>query len=194
MLQMKLRKSALAAIAVMCATHAFSQTGTAPAAAPASEPPAAAPAPASTPSSANDTARFLAGLPPAPGSPLTAFAVEAAWQEHAKFFDTAWAELDRKQLSKIRAWDAAYNPASASDAPVFYMFSGPDYLYVDSFYPKASTYVLCGIEPIGAIPDVSKIRPGSLGAELQNIQASLNSVLSFSFFITKEMKTDLQRT
>jgi len=142
---------------------------------------------------ATDTARFLAGLPPSSGSHLAEIAKDPAWQEHAKFFDTAWASLDKNQLSKIRAWDAAYIPdASASKTPVFYMFSGPDYLYVDTFYPNGSTYVLCGIEPVGTLPDITKIRPGSLSAELHNLQTSLNSVLSFSFFITKDMKNDLQ--
>ena len=145
------------------------------------------------PSLPNDTARFLAGLPPAVGSPLTAAAAEISWQEHAKFFDTAWAELDRKQLSKVRAWDTAYIPAaSAGNTPLFYMFSGPDYLYANAFFPNASTYVLCGIEPVGTMPDITKIKPGALASELHDLQESLNSVLSFSFFITKDMKTDLQ--
>jgi hypothetical protein len=141
---------------------------------------------------ANDNARFLAGLPPSPGSPLAEIAKEKAWQDHAKFFDAAWEVLENTQLSKIRAWDAAYIPdASAGKAPVFYMFSGPDYLYVNAFFPGASTYVLCGIEPVGELPDVTKLRPGTLAAELRNLQTSLNSVMAFSFFITKDMKVDL---
>jgi hypothetical protein len=35
---------------------------------------------------------------------------------------------------------------------MFYMFSGPDFLYAQTFFPNADTYILCGIEPIGAIP------------------------------------------
>lgn len=142
---------------------------------------------------ANDTARFLAGLPPSPGSPLAEYAKDPAWQEHARYFDTAWASLEKNQLSKVRAWDATYIPeAAGSHTPVFYMFSGPDYLYVDAFYPNASTYVLCGIEPVGPVPDITKLRSGSLPEELRNLQTSLNSVLNFSFFITKDMKNDLQ--
>ncbi len=183
MLPMKLRKSALLALALGFVTQAFAQTDVPPTTAP--------PAPVNL--DANDTARFLAGLQPSSGTPLAKLAEDPAWQQHAKFFDTAWASLEKNQLSKIRAWDASYiAAASTSNAPVFYMFSGPDYLYVDAFYPNASTYILCGIEPIGPLPDVTKIRPGSLPAELQNLQTSLNSVLSFSFFITKDMKNDLQ--
>ena len=32
---------------------------------------------------------------------------------------------------------------------MFYMFSGPDFLYADAFYSKASTYVLGALEPVG---------------------------------------------
>jgi hypothetical protein len=74
------------------------------------------------------------------------------------------------------------------------MFSGPDFLYAQAFFPNASTYVLCGIEPIGPLPDVEKIAPAELHAALAGLDKALNSVLEFSFFITKEMKTDLQNT
>ena len=32
---------------------------------------------------------------------------------------------------------------------MFYMFSGPDFLYADAFYSKATTYVLSALEPVG---------------------------------------------
>ena len=143
---------------------------------------------------ADDTARILAGLPPAPGSPLAAIATDRAWVQHSNFFDAAWTELDKHHLSKIRAWNAAFNPdASASRDTLFYMFSGPDYLYADAFFPNASTYVLCGIEPVGSLPDITRIRPGALPGVLEDLHKSLNSVMSFSFFITKDMKTDLEK-
>ena len=36
---------------------------------------------------------------------------------------------------------------------MFYMFSGPDFLYADAFYSKATTYVLSALEPVGSVPD-----------------------------------------
>src|SRR5260221_7262158 len=77
---------------------------------------------------------------------------------------------------------------------MFYMFSGPDILYAQAFFPNASTYVLAGLEPVGPVPDVRHLSPGALSAGLGNLRKSLNSVLSFSFFITKDMKTDLLQT
>ncbi len=138
---------------------------------------------------ADDTARFLAGLPPSADSPLTPLTREAAWQHHAKFFDTAFAQLEQRQLSKIRAWSAAN--LAAPRPTMFYMFSGPDFLYADAFYSKATTYVLSALEPPGSVPDLTRLPRGGVGAALYNVERSLGSVLSFSFFITRQMKIDL---
>lgn len=145
------------------------------------------------PNPVNDTARVLAGMQPSTDPAMVAVTQEGAWQQHAKFFDTAWEKLETRQLSKVRQWAQTHiADAFASKRTAFYMFSGPDFLYADTFFPQAETYVLCGIEPIGPLPDVAKLTPRVLAGELQALQESLNSVLSFSFFITKQMKDDFQ--
>ena len=53
---------------------------------------------------ADDTAKFLAGMMPSADSALTPLTKDPAWQRHAKFFDTAFAQLEQRQLSRIRAW------------------------------------------------------------------------------------------
>ena len=145
---------------------------------------------AATAVSNDDTARVLAGLAPTTGSPLESVTQQAGWQSHAKYFDRAWADLDQRQLQKIRAWSARY--VTERRPVVYYMFSGPDFLYADAFFEGADTYVLSGLEPVGPVPDVAGWTPRELAQELRGLQGSLNSVLSFSFFITKKMKTQLQ--
>ena len=137
----------------------------------------------------DDTARFLAGMAPSPDSPLIPLTKDLAWQSHARFFDAAFAQLEQRQFSKIRAW-AEINLA-APRPTMFYMFSGPDFLYADVFYSKATTYVLSALEPVGSVPDLMKLPRGGIGSTLYNVERSLSSVLSFSFFITKLMKSDL---
>ena len=150
---------------------------------------AAFPARAADSASIDDTARFLAGLPPSPDSPLTPLTKEAAWQHHARSFDAAFAQLDQRQLSRIRAW--AETNLAAPKPTMFYMFSGPDFLYADAFYSHATTYVLSALEPPGSVPDLTRLPRGSVDAALYNIEHSLGTILSFSFFITKHMKVDL---
>ena len=78
---------------------------------------------------ADDTARFLAGMLPSADSPLTPLTKEPSWQRHAKFFDNAFGQLEQRQLSKIRAW--ADTNLAAPRPTMFYMFSGPDFLYAE---------------------------------------------------------------
>jgi hypothetical protein len=115
---------------------------------------------------------------------------DAAWQRHAKFFDAAFPQLEQRQLSKIRDWGNAYVPAAGPT--MFYMFSGPDFLYADAFYPKATTYVLSALEPTGAVPDFTRLPRPAVAAALYNVERSMASILSFSFFITQSMKLDLR--
>jgi hypothetical protein len=139
---------------------------------------------------ANDTALFLAGMPPSPDSPLTPLTKDPLWQRHAKFFDAAFGQLEQRQLSKIRAW--ADTNLAAPKPTMFYMFSGPDFLYADAFYSKATTYVLSALEPVGSVPDLTRLPRGGVGAALYDVERSMGSILSFSFFITKQMKVDLR--
>ncbi|WP_334361006.1 MULTISPECIES: hypothetical protein [unclassified Bradyrhizobium] len=138
----------------------------------------------------DDTAKFLAGMMPSADSPLVPLTKEPAWQRHAKFFDSAFEKLEQRQLSRIRAW--ADTNLAAPRPTMFYMFSGPDFLYANVFYSRASTYVLSALEPVGAVPDLSRLPRGGIASALYNVERSLGSILSFSFFITKQMKTDLQ--
>jgi len=140
----------------------------------------------------NDTARFLAGMPVPKNSVLAPLMQEPAWQEHSAFFEKAFAKLNVRQLSKLHAWQNAYFPESKEAVPVaFYMFSGPDLLYVDQFFPNADVYVLCGKEAMGPPPD--PLRIPDLSSALLNLENAMKASLTTSYFITKDMKVDLQQ-
>lgn len=142
--------------------------------------------------SPNDAAHFLAGMPVSPGSPLAPFAQTPEWQEHSATLEQRFVKL-APRFQKIAAWRMAYLPESAQPMPVaFYMFSGPDFLYTDQLFPNALVYVLCGTEPIGPPPD--PLHFNNMSSALLNLQKSMNSLLQFSFFITKDMRTDLQQS
>jgi hypothetical protein len=138
---------------------------------------------------ADDTAKFLAGMQPSANSPLMPLTKDPAWQRHARFFDNAFGQLEARQLAKIRTWSDTH--LAAPRPTMFYMFSGPDFLYANAFYGKATTYVLSALEPTGQVPDLTRLSRGGVGAALYNVEHSMGSILSFSFFITKQMKTDL---
>ena len=139
--------------------------------------------------SPNDVARFIAGMPPAANSPLAPLTKDKAWQDHAKAFDASFERADQN-ISRVRAWSSA-NLTTARPT-LFYMFSGPDFIYANAFYPKAKTYVLSGLEPVGTVPDPATLR-GSLAPDLSALRTSLRWLLQHSYFITSQMGSDLRR-
>ena len=138
--------------------------------------------------SPDDTARFLAGMPPSALSPIATYTNDTFWKQHAKNFDDSWSGLEKRQLSKIRSF---VSKNLTNPQPVlFYFFSGPDFLYADAFFPSADTYIMAGLEPPGPVPDLGKFSRGELPGALRELRGSLNSVLSYSFFRTKSMRVD----
>lgn len=148
-----------------------------------------APARSTEAATADDTARFLAGLPPSPNSPLAPLARDALWQQHARNFDALFAREESNSLSKIRAFSQERMPDK--HPTLLYFFSGPDFLYANAFFPTATTYVLGALEPIGAVPQLTGLSGWTVDATLRNVEASLGTVLNYSFFITKNMKEQL---
>ncbi len=175
---MNLTKSLL--VSFFASVSAFAQ----PAPDQTGQPPAAA--------SLNDTARFLAGMPVTGAlEPLTH---DPAWQEHATAMNEAWTRKERRQISPIRQWMLANAPEyHRSPDTAFYMFSGPDFLYASIFFPAASTYILAGLEPVGNVPEIMQLPAEMYANDLLALRNSMNSILRFQYFITKEMRTDLGR-
>jgi hypothetical protein len=137
----------------------------------------------------DDAARLLAGLEPEPGSAIASWTGDAGWRNHKAQFDRSWRTLEERQMSKVRAW-SDHNLKSHSSV-VLYMFSGPDFLYANAIYPHAATYILTGLEPPGHIPQLDANFRRAMPNALADLRASLTSVMSYSFFITRKMKTNL---
>ena len=144
------------------------------------------------PASANDTARLLAGMQPSPDSPLLVMTGDRAWQQHANRFNAIFAKVENHQLTRIQAWSRA---KLTSPSPVlFYMFSGPDFLYANALFPNASTYVMSGLEPTGPVPDLTKLSPEVRARGFRNIEQSLSSIVTYGFFQTIDMRRNLAAT
>jgi hypothetical protein len=149
-----------------------------------------APARSAETATPDDTARFLAGLPPAADSPLASLAKSPSWEQHAGHFDAIFAQEDKTRLSEIRAF--SQEQLTVKQQTMLYMFSGPDFLFAVSFFPSAATYVLSGLEPVGEVPQLTGLARPAVDSTLHNIESALGSLLNISFFITKDMKTQLQ--
>jgi len=167
-----------------------------PTPAPAPPPQQSQPQPSSPPrrtsvsATLDDTAKFLAGI--APAEPLLPLTHDPAWIDHARNLDSAWMKKDFYQIRPIRAWLLANAPEYYSATNTcFYMFGGPDFLYANLFYPQAKTYILAGLEPVGQVPDLTRMDPAMLRSDLNALRQSMHTVLQTHYFITKDMRTDL---
>jgi hypothetical protein len=145
------------------------------------------------PPTVDETARFIAGLPVT--GVLAPLMEMPAWQEHARSMDEAWTRKQNQQIEPIRAWMwANAQEFYRSSDPVFYMFAGPDFLYANTFFPYASSYILAAREPIGEVGDLTRVPPDQVALGLAGLRSSMNSILRFQYFITKDMREEFGRS
>ena len=151
--------------------------------------------PATTGGSFDEIAKFLAGYPVTPGSVLSRLQESGEGKSHSAAFERLWARYNEHYFSPMRDWAAAeLAPRISAGGPVFYFFSGPDALSPLALFPHASDYVLGGLEPVGGMAAPESLASNRLKASLDNLRNSTDVILSFSHFITKEMKADLEAT
>jgi len=146
-------------------------------------------------STATDAARYLAGMPVSAESPLTGLTRAPRWIAHANAMNAAFSKLDQRLLTNIRSWQAEFfAPATRFSRTCLYFFSGPDFLYADTLYPNCNTYVLVSLEPVESIPELRSVPLVLLQNTLQTIEVSLNTLVSFGYFKTEELREYLQRS
>jgi hypothetical protein len=137
----------------------------------------------------NDIARFIAGMQPENGGTLAALAKAPEWTAFSTSMDYRWGRFEARRLSLIRPWAAKELAKMRSDT-LFYPFSGPDFIYAQTFFPNSSTYILCGLEPVGSFPTVEKVQP--LAQTLGWVEASMKTLFDAGYFVTKDMGIELK--
>lgn len=143
----------------------------------------------------NDAARFLAGMPPLGGQDaFRDLRASPQWQSHATRMNGLWHDFTIRHGQPVSNWASAEMGDLRRANAVFYPFSGPDFLFAHLFYPHAETYLLCGLEPCDPLPDWGWLTPDDIASGCDGLYNSLDNILQFSYFITKEMKSDLQST
>ena len=139
-----------------------------------------------------DTAKFIAGMNVDQKSQFYPLQKSQFWVNYRNFIDPAWSKLEKQQLTKVSQWSQEeLAKINQSNPRIFYPFSGPDFLYAYLFFPTAQEYVLAALEPVGTVPNFQELSESQRNKKLADVRDSLYSLLQFSFFQTKEMKSDL---
>src|SRR5205823_6326121 len=76
---------------------------------------------------------------------------------------------------------------------VIYPLSLHDALPI-SFFPDADTYILAGLEPVGQVPDLSRMNADMLNANLGALRNAMSTLLVTHYFVTEEMRAELGRS
>lgn len=134
-------------------------------------------------------ASYLSGVVPCDSiSSMKEEFQSAGWKQFSKRFTAQWNNFHNRELSEVIDWTEENIEYKDS---IFYPFSGPDFNYLNSFFPDAKFSLMIALEPVGSIPDVSKIDDSKRMALLEAMEKSLYFNLKCSFFRTFSMEDEL---
>lgn len=139
----------------------------------------------------NDIARFVAAKTLPSESPLQAILARPSVQRHYLETRDLSEKWEDSRLRAIRQWAATeIQPRLARPQCVKYMFGGPDFVHAVSILPGAPEYILVGLEPLGAVPNILGMPDAELDRFLSHLNYTLRSISRRNFFITREMRED----
>jgi hypothetical protein len=145
-----------------------------------------------TPAELTAIARLLAGVDPQGASAgLQAVARTDAWKTHRKASRYGDRHL-QDRLQKMDQWQHATLPPARAGSALIYPFSGPDFVNAFALFPDYQTYVFFSLEPPGDIPALAQMDERQLGVLFSDLRGALNDLVALNFFITPNMKENLQ--
>jgi len=143
------------------------------------------------PKQLTDLANFIAGMPIDSSSQMYTYSLSSAWKSYSEESATVWNKF-KKESDNISNWRTKNIPLSEQPyQTLFYPFGGPDYLFANIFFPKATNYILIGLENPGSVPQIDSSNKDSLNRILNLYKKAIEDVIQLSFFRTLDMKSDL---
>ncbi|MEI6676098.1 MAG: hypothetical protein WCO57_13065 [Verrucomicrobiota bacterium] len=142
----------------------------------------------------DDIGLFLAGMPVRRGAVLSGFQQTVDYQVHCREMSALWGSA-ASRLERMQSWsESELATLTGADGTVLYPFGGPDLLHVSTLFPQARSFVLMGLEPVGDVPALATLPPDELPTVLATFRQVTHAQLTTGYFITKDMRSDLQRS
>lgn len=139
----------------------------------------------------NDIALFLAGQPVRRGAVLSRLQQTVDYQVHQREMRSVWRQLASRRVARMRDWGGVNLPAAGV---VHYPFGGPDLLHVSALFSHVPNYVLLGLEGVGEVPQLESLPPEEVLGALPAYRQATQTQLRVGYFITKDMRSDLERS
>lgn len=150
-------------------------------------PPIAPAAPPPVDRAFDDRFTFTAGLPAAP-QPYLAWQEESYWKDFAAHTGKAWSNFDSAVLEPMRVWaGSSLAEVREKTTTLFYPFGGPDFATAFTLFPEAMTIVLIGLEPVGNLPDFSRLPVKGREDFFGDLGTLTADFLTRGYFITMHM-------
>lgn len=141
----------------------------------------------------DSVAKYLAGIDPVEDPAVAALSQKPEWQAHKRAMDAMFAGFEKTYLSKMRPWSE--KEIGDPGTPVlFYPFGGPEIIVSQTMFPHVKDYVMCGLEPPGLPPDLSKVPAARMNYVLANMRNSLAWLVTYTYFQTIQMDSQLRAT
>lgn len=137
--------------------------------------------------SINDIARLFAGMD-------SSYSQTPAVAAHKVRMDNLWARHQNVHRGPLQAWASEEIRDIRHANALFYPFSGPDFLFASALFPSAETYVLCGLEPAEPLPRLSSLSQSEIDHGLTGLHNAVSTIMQSGYFITTEMRSNLQAT
>ena len=112
-------------------------------------------------------------------------------QEHANynnFIEDKWKRLKDLSLDGAKEFEKRELNKIPNGGQLFYPFGGPDMVYPLVLFPRASNYILVGLEPAGTIDDTKK------PINYVYLKSMMTNIFNSGFFVTDKMNRNLKNT
>ena len=117
----------------------------------------------------------------------------AFWVKYSNKVNKSFSKIKANRLDKMTLWlDEETEGHSKDTTMLFYPFSGADFLHAYHFFPNANEYLLLAKESIGEIPELSSMNNGDVAKYLDGVNFALRDIYRRSYFITKNMRSDIK--
>ena len=137
----------------------------------------------------NITSKLLTGISVPNQGEITS---NGFWRKHQEDMSKAWSRYKKSNLLPMKSWSEKHlSEIQQSKETLRYPFSGPDILHALYMFPETDHYILCGLEPVGSVPESSILKGESSEQALKEIRTILEESLRFSFFKTLDMRAEL---
>jgi|JI9StandDraft_1071089.scaffolds.fasta_scaffold00263_1 hypothetical protein len=104
-----------------------------------------------------------------------------------------WEQYNKEIQDPFIEWKNKNVPQPKSKV-VFYPFSGPDFPNAYTIYPKATTYIMIGLEAGGFEPDFESMNENQISRGLYELNGSLDTISRLNYFMTNSMKQDVSKS